>query len=129
MKQIKYQKELIGKTIAQVIIPKEHYDDLWIKFTDGSFVVFDVSDISSGYESSKYLMSIEKYAKDMTDEELVELGLISPQEHTNDIEEREKRWAEERKEREREDDKHIKKHELELLDKLKNKYPDLDKDN
>ena len=128
MKQIKKEEELVGKTIAQVIMPKEHYDEVWIKFTDRSFVVFDVNDISSGYESSKYLMTIETMDQDHTNEEFVQLGLISPQEYTKALEERERRYEENCAEREREENAWREARDKELLKNLQKKYPNLDKD-
>ena len=122
LKQIKKQEDLIGKTIAQVIIPKEHYDNVWMKFTDGSFVVFDVMDVSLGFENSKYLMCIDKFDVNDTDDELVELGLFTDQDHKDALE-RERIATEKRHEEyERQEKERIKKYELEQLEKLKKKY-------
>ena len=128
MKQIKKQEELIGKTIAQIIIPKERWETMWIKFTDGSFVVFDTEDISTGFSGPFDIICIDEEDKDNTHEQLVELGLISPQMHTNALEERERRLEEEELERQVQEEMVIKEHELELLAKLKKKYPNIDKE-
>ena len=122
MKQIKDHKDLVGKTIEQVIYPIETYQDMWIKFTDGSFVVLDREDRTEGFGQTQDVIRIYPWDKDMTNDELVELGLISPQMHTNAVEERERRWEEERLEREAIHDEETKKHELALLEKLKEKY-------
>lgn len=122
MKQIKNKKELIGKTISQIIMPKEHYDDLWIKFTDNSFVVFKVDDISAGFEFSKYVMIMETSTMDMTESEFVELELITPEIHQNAINEQEKRWSDQNEEREKNEKISIEKYEKDQLEKLKLKY-------
>ena len=93
MKQIKEHKDLVGKTIAQVIYPKENYQDMWIKFTDGSFVVLDIEDRTEGFGQTQEVVRIYPWDKDMTDDELVELGLISPQMHSNAVDEREKKMG------------------------------------
>ena len=126
MNQIKDHKDLIGKTIAQVIYPIETYQDMWIKFTDGSFVILDKEDRTEGFGQTQEVVRIYPWDKDMTSSELVELGLISPQMHTNAVEERERRWEEERQERAKEEESRVEVEEKKLLDKLKNKYPDLD---
>jgi len=126
MKQIKNHKDLVGKTIEQVIYPIETYQDMWIKFTDGSFVVLDREDRTEGFGQTQDVIRIYPWDKDMTNDELVELGLISPQMHTNAVEERERRWEEERQERAKEEESRVEVEEKKLLDKLKNKYPDLD---
>ena len=122
MKQIKKQKDLVGKTIEQVIYPKESYQDMWIKFTDSSFVILDIEDRTEGFGQTRVVVRIYPWDKDMTNDEFVELGLISPQMHTNAVEERERIWADERKERQNEEDNRIKIEEKKLLEKLKNKY-------
>ena len=42
--------------------------------------------------------------------------------HSNAVDEREKKWADERKERQKEEDERINVEEKKLLEKLKNKY-------
>jgi hypothetical protein len=122
MEQIKEHKDLVGKTIAQVVYPKENYQDMWIRFTDGSFVVLDIEDRTEGFGQTQEVIRIYPWDKDITDDELVKLGLITPQMHTNAVEERERRWADERKERQKVEDERIKEEEIKLLEKLKNKY-------
>jgi hypothetical protein len=95
---------------------------MWIRFTDGSFVVLDIEDRTEGFGQTQEVIRIYPWDKDITDDELVKLGLITPQMHTNAVEERERRWADERKERQKVEDERIKEEEIKLLEKLKNKY-------
>lgn len=122
MEQIKKVKDLIGKTIAQVIYPKENYEDMWIKFTDSSFVILDIEDRTKGFDQKQEVIRIYPWDKDMTNDELVKLGLISPQMHSNAVEEREKIWKNERKEKQNLENDRIEMEEKKLLEKLKNKY-------
>jgi hypothetical protein len=122
MKQLFEKKELIGKTIAQVLMPKESYQDMWIKFTDNSFAVFDTEDRTEGFGQEKRIRVISDWEKDNTNEELVELGLITKSEHKNALEEEEKIHEKERCERDAIEQKRIEHYEKEQLDKLKTKY-------
>ncbi len=122
MKQLFEEKELIGKTIAQVLMPKESYQDMWIKFTDNSFAVFDTEDRTEGFGQERRILVISDWEKDNTNEELVELGLITKAEHKYALEEEEKRYKKERAERDAVEQKRIEDYEKEQLAKLKTKY-------
>lgn len=122
MKQLFEQKELIGKTIAQVLMPKESYQDMWIKFTDNSFAVFDTEDRTEGFGYEKRVRVICEWEKDNTDEELVELGLITKDEHELALEDEDKKYEKERSERDAIEQKRIENLEKEQLAKLKTKY-------
>ena len=122
MKQLFEQKDLIGKTIAQVLMPKESYQDMWIKFTDNSFAVFDTEDRTEGFGQEKCIRVISDWKKDNTNEELVELGLITKSQHELALEEKEKRHEKERSERYAVEQKRIEDYEREQLAKLKTKY-------
>lgn len=122
MKQLFKKEELIGKTIEQIIEPSGRYEDLWIKFNDGSFVKFNLEDLSTGFNGPEYVTKIDESDVDKTESELVELGLLSKEERDDNIkseEERHDRWLEDY---ERERNKELVKYELGLLNKLKDKY-------
>ena len=122
MKQIFETKDLIGKTIMQIILPKETYNDTWIKFTDNSFVVFDTEDRTEGFGQERRIQVISDWEKDNTNEELVELGLITKDEYEFAIKQEEIKSEERQKQRDYEEKKRIEKHEKEQLDKLRTKY-------
>lgn len=122
MKQLFKQKELIGKTIEQVLMPKETYQDMWIKFTDSSFAVFDTEDRTEGFGQERCVRIISDCEKDNTNEELVELGFITKAEHKLALEEEDERYEKRRIERDIIEQKRIEDYEIEQLDKLKKKY-------
>ncbi len=122
MKQLFEEKELIGKTISMVLMPKESYQDMWIKFTDNSFAVFDTEDRTEGFGQERRIRVISDWEKDNTNEELVELGLITKSQHELALEEEEKRYEKERSERDAVEQKRIEDYEKEQLAKLKTKY-------
>lgn len=122
MKQLFEEKELIGKTIAMVLMPKESYQDMWIKFTDNSFVVIDTEDRTEGFGQERRIRVISDWEKDNTNEELVELGLITKSEYELALYEEEKRYEKERRERDAIEQKRIEDYEKEQLAKLKKKY-------
>jgi len=99
MKQLFKQKELIGKTIEQVLMPKETYQDMWIKCTDSSFAVFDTEDRTEGFGQEKLIYVISDCEKDNTNEELVELGFITKSEHKLALEKEDERYEKRRIER------------------------------
>ena len=122
MKQIFGEKELVGKTIMQIILPKEAYNETWIKFTDNSFVVFDTEDRTEGFGYEKRIRIISEWEKDNTNEELVQLGLITKQEHKLAVEQEKINSEERQKQRDDEEKNRIEKLEKEQLSKLKTKY-------
>jgi hypothetical protein len=122
MKQLFKQEELIGKTISQVLIPTERYQDMWIKFTDNSFVIFDTEDRTEGFGQEMNICVISNYKKDNTNKELVELGLITKAEYKLALKEEEERYENERHERDTLEQKRIEEFEKEQFFKIKNKY-------
>lgn len=108
MKQLFEPEELIGKTIEKTIIDLDECEDWWIKFTDGSFVRLGVRNLArASYEHHEAIFISEDKA-DSSDDELLELGIVTSEEHrmANDIkrEEREKRHKEEQRIRQAEID-------------------------
>lgn len=122
MKQLFEQHELIGKTITQILLPEESYQELWIKFSDNSFVVFKEEDRTEGFGQERSVIVISDWEKDNTDEEFVKLGFITQNQYELALEEEEKKYEKERVEREEFEKKRIKEYEKDLLNKLKNKY-------
>lgn len=125
LKQIFNHKELLGKTISQVLMPEDYFEDMWIKFTDNSFVVLNTNNLSVGFEQDKYALTICEYNKDNTDEELVKLGLITEHEHNLAVQEQDIKYENERKEREIKMNKEIEKQEIKILKELKDKYKNI----
>ena len=56
MKQLFKKEDLIGKTIVDTFIPTESYQDLWLKFNDDSFIVFEIDDITEGFGYQKQIL-------------------------------------------------------------------------
>jgi len=119
MKQIIIKKDLIGKTIKNYY---ESFDDLWIRFTDDSFVIFRCEDKTDGFDQTHYICNIFDYEVDNTYEPLVELGLISESDYEIACEDEERRFYEKRKQREIENEIQDRERELKLLEELKIKY-------
>ena len=112
-------KDLKGKTIIDT---KINCGDLWVKFSDNTFAVFIVNDITEGFGYRKEEVNLYQYGKDKTEYTLVELGLITKQEYENACEEEELQYKKREEEREKEEQERIKRIELEQLYKLSKKY-------
>jgi len=112
-------KDLKGKTIVDT---KMYCGDLWVKFSDNTFAVFIVNDITEGFGHRKEEVNLYQYGKDETEHTLLELGLITKQEYEKACEEEELRYKKREEEREKEEQDRIKRIELEQLDKLSKKY-------
>jgi hypothetical protein len=112
-------KDLKGKTIIDT---KMNCGDLWVKFSDNTFAVFIVNDITEGFGYRKEEVNLYQYGKDKTEYTLVELGLITKQEYENACKEEELRYKKREEEREKDEQERIKRIELEQLDKLSKKY-------
>ena len=111
-------KDLKGKTISDVKLD----GDMYIKFTDNSFVVLKVNDISEGFGYTKNEVNICDETMDYTDHNLVDLNLISKKEHEDAVEQEELEYKKLQEKREQERLDYIKKVELEQLEILKSKY-------
>lgn len=122
MKQLFKQEELIGKTIAQIILPKESYQDMWIKFTDNSFVTFDIEDISKPYGYEQKIIVISDLISDNSCEELVELKIISQEDYELSLKKDEEDYQKEVVERELQEKKRIEDYEKKQLEMLNKKY-------
>jgi len=122
MKQILRQEDLIGKTISKIITS---CSDLWIKFTDDSFVIFDVESNSEGFGYSSDNVGISDYEINNTWSELVELGLITKKEHKHALEEEEINNQIRKEQEHKEHDEQKILEEKKLLEELKKKYENM----
>jgi hypothetical protein len=122
IKEVKNAKELIGKTISQVIIPEECYEDLWIKFTDDSVVIFKINDITEGFGQTKTIIDINPWGISKTDDELVKLGFISQDEYRQAIRDKEEESRLYWEEQERKRDKEYEELERKKFEELKKKF-------
>jgi hypothetical protein len=117
--EIQNINELKGKTISDL---KLDCGELWLKFTDNTFAVLVVNDITEGFGYTKNEVNINQYSKDNTDYSLVDLGLISENEYKQACEKEEIEYQKRQDERDIQENKRIKNIELEQLEKLKSKY-------
>lgn len=70
MTVLKTEQDMVGKTIERVI--ETNFDELGIKFTDGSYILLDADADVDGYASV--------VVGDPTDFDLVEAGLLTEEE-------------------------------------------------
>jgi len=119
MKQIINENDLIGKTISKVLLSEP---ELWMKFTDGSFAVFDIEDRTEGFGHTKSATVLSDWHKNATNVELVNLDIITLSEHKNAVEEEENRWELSQKEENEKRQSEIEKLEREQYEKLSKKY-------
>ena len=82
MKQLVKITDLINKTISKTI---KSNDELYIKFMDDSFVVFEINNNTEGFGYDKKSIEISDYIRDNTYHELVELGLITKKDFTDAV--------------------------------------------
>jgi hypothetical protein len=110
MKQIIYNKELVGKTISKTL---QSYQEFWIKFTDDSFVILDSTEKTEGYGYTQKSIEVSTYLSDNTNKNLVKFDLISQKTYELACQEqqREKEELEQEQARERQ-----------LYEQLKNKF-------
>lgn len=118
MKQLKNAKELIGKTISQIVKTNE----IWIKFDDDSFVVFDKVDKTEGFSYTNIVCDIYEYDKDKTCIELLDLNVITLEEHNDALNDERIRYEKSIAESDKKQKEHLEKYEKEQLEILKNKY-------
>lgn len=111
--------EFKGKTISDL---KLDCGDLWIKFTDNTFAVLIVNDISEGFGYSRNEVNISQYNKDKTERNLVDFGLISQNEYEEACKQEEIEYKKLQDERDMLEKERIKKNELYQFEKLKSKY-------
>ena len=121
MEQLFKQEDLIGKTITQTIMCD---DEVWIKFTDESFVVIDIKTEYGpgfgGYNHQRVVISECEMTN--TSQPLVDLGLITKKDYDFAWEQEEIKTQARIKERDEEMKKDIEIHEREQLKELELKY-------
>ena len=117
--EIKNIHELKGKTISDL---KLDCSELWLKFTDNTFAVLVVNDITEGFGHTRNEVNINQYSKDKTDHTLVDFGMISQNEYKEACEQEEIEYRKRQEERENQEKERVKNYELEQLEKLKSKY-------
>lgn len=119
--QIKNIKELKGKTITDI---KSDCGELWLKFSDNTFIVLVVNDSTEGFGYTKNEVNIYQYDKDNTDHILVDLDIISEKEYKVACKQEERYYQKSQEERDAIEKERIRNIELEQLEKLKLKYGD-----
>jgi len=119
IEEIRDFKGLNGKTIIDT---KMDCGDLWIKFSDNTFVVLVIDDVTEGFGYKKEEINIYQYGKDKTEYTLVKLGLITEQEYSDACNKEEQEYKKREEEREVKEKNRIKEIELEQLEKLSKKY-------
>lgn len=119
LKEVKKLFGLKGRTIADT---RESRGELWIKFTDDSFVVLVVKDKSEPHGYRRDAVCVNDYEKDATDEELVDLGLITRKEYDDANKQEEVAREERHKQYEEEIRLKNEAYELKQLEILSNKY-------
>jgi hypothetical protein len=117
--EIRNIEELKNKTISDFRLD---CGDLWLKFSDNTFVVLVVNDITEGYGHTKNEVNISNWSKDKTDPTLFELGLISENEYKQALREEEIEEEKRQQEYDNKEKERIKNYELEQLERLKSKY-------
>ena len=122
MNQLFKIEDTIGKTIEKVSMPITWVNDMFIKFTDGSFIILTKEDTSEGFDSDRYVICVNDSEADKTDTELFELGVITLDEHKNALYKQQERYAELDRQREITEAKRIQEYELKQLEDLKKKY-------
>ena len=104
MKQLFKKEELIGKTIRKILYPCG--GELWMSFTDDSFIYFRTHSENSGFGYKSEFIEIEDFEVDNTCHELVELELITRTDYEIACEEADKKYEMLRREKENEEKKH-----------------------
>ena len=89
MNQILKAEQIVGKTISNVISGER---DLYIKFSDGSFCVFENNNLTEGYGYIKHAIEISDYPLTKTSFELIKLGIITKDEYDIAVKDRETEW-------------------------------------
>lgn len=121
MKQLFEVKKMVGKTVKKTCWGYNERE-LWIRFTDDTFIVIRSTSRSEGFGHSYDVIEIDDIPADNTDHSLVNLGLITKSEYNYAIEERDKKYELEKLKQQEEQEEHNREEELLLLKKLKEKY-------
>lgn len=121
MIQLFKHKYTEGRTIKKMILPDESRK-MWISFTDDTFIVFEIDNIAGGFDYDRFVIVTDKYTKDSTNIELVELGFITKKEHEIALKKQHDEYLERCRLYDIEQEERNRKYELEQLEKLKKKY-------
>ena len=117
--ELKKITDLKGKTISDI----QKFDrELWLKFSDNTFVLFVVNDITEGFGYTKYEVNINEYSKNYTNHALLKLNLITKKEYDDacmEMELENKKRIELYVQKQNEE---IEKKELEEYNRLKSKF-------
>lgn len=119
MKQLFNSSDFIGKTISDTLISSNGF---WIKFTDNTFTVLIIEDITKGYGYTENTIVVSDWEKNKTFKELLLLGLITDGEHSDALDEEEREYDKWVLERDKKEQQRIKEYELEEYLKLQKKY-------
>jgi hypothetical protein len=111
--------QLKGKKISNL---KLDCGELWLKFTDNTFAVLVVNDITEPFGYNKNEVNINQYIKDETDYALVDLGLISEKEYKEACDKEEIEYQKRQDERNKKEEERVKNIELEQFENIKSKY-------
>lgn len=119
MEKIDTLEELKGKTIVNI---KQDLDDLWITFSDGTFTILTMKDVTEGFGYTKQKIDISVYDPDETSEICLELGLINEEDHKKAVLKEDEDEKIRLKQREGLEKERIRELELKQFEVLKNKY-------
>ena len=117
--EIESLEELNGKMISDI---KSTDGDLWLKFTDNTFVVLIVKDITEGFRIDRNKVDICEYNHDNTCHILVELGIITEEEYKQACEKEEMEYEKRQEEHDKQEQERIRETELKRLEELRSKY-------
>jgi hypothetical protein len=120
IKSIKSFDELIGKTICNYHVDG---DELYLRFSDKTVALIEMNDVSEPYaHGTKYEVAVSQTSLSASNDAMLEMGVVSIDEHkeANRLEEEE--WERESEERERQRKEEQAKRELEAYLQLKQKF-------
>jgi hypothetical protein len=119
MSKVTNIEELVGKTIFDYHLDRE---DLYLRFTDETFVKIKIFDITEGFGHEKLKIDLCDYSEvDKTDEVLRDLGIISQEEYEEAIKLEKQQYQKRQEEREKQHQEELKKRELQEYQRLKEK--------
>jgi len=123
LNEIKTLSALKGKTIVDTI---QHQDELYLKFSDTSFAVLIILDITQGFGYTNQEININQFPKDTTDPALLVLRLITQDQYDTACHKQKLAYERQEAQQKSADQARIKTLELRQLNDLKIKY---EKDN
>ena len=119
MKQIYNIKEIKDKIIINSMLSQ---GELYQVYSDNSFIVFTIEDVSEGFQHSKEEICINRFEKNKDDETLLKLGIITKQEYNEAVKQEEIRFEEYCNKQDENDKLRVTEIELNQLKNLKEKY-------